>query len=79
MLPQSCNAEHHCQHVSYTTEQGVPPPFGCDMQSGHTTKIMQTFEYEEKTLAMAHMTIFSAPRLTSTTETSQALQKAFQG
>lgn len=78
VFPQSRNAEHR-QDVIYMTEQEVPPPFGCDTQSGHTAKLMQTSEHDEKTLAMAHMAIFSTPRLTSSTETWQTLQKAFQG
>lgn len=72
MFPQSLNAKHR-QDVIYMTEQEVPPPFGCDTQSGHTTELVQTSEHDEKTLAMAHAAIFSAPRLTSATETSQTL------
>lgn len=77
MFPQSRNAER-CQDVIYVTEQEVPPPFGHDMQSGHTTELMQTSEHDEKIPGMAHMALFSAPRLTSFPETSQTLQKAFQ-
>lgn len=78
MFAQSRNTEHH-QDVIYMTKQEVLPPFGCDMQSSHTSKLMQTPERNKKTLAVAHMAIFSAPQLRSSTETSQTLQKNLQG
>lgn len=78
MFSQSRNTERH-QDVIYVTKQEVPPPFGCDMQSSHTSKLMQTPKHNKKTLAVAHMAFFSAPQIRSSTETSQTLQKNLQG